>query len=89
VEWQTLVTTFHLGYDEADIGPLPGVELPPLQIGQHVLGGGGEFYRVIDVWLSFDRHGLFDTGQHVFLERAELPRAQFTDRGREYFSDAE
>jgi hypothetical protein len=28
-------------------------------------------YRVVDTWLSFDKHGRFDVGLHVFLEPIE------------------
>lgn len=83
-----LPTYFHLGYDEAEWWVEEQGYLP-IQIGQHILSGNGELYKVIDVWLSLDHHGVFNDGQHVFMERAELPREQFTPRLLEYFSDAD
>lgn len=45
--------------------------LLPLVKGQGVLWGDGTRYRVVDSWLSFDHHGHFGLGMHVFLERVE------------------
>lgn len=42
-----------------------------LSKGDGVLWGDGTRYRVADTWLSFDKHGRFDTGLHVFLDRIE------------------
>lgn len=42
-----------------------------LSKGEGVLWADGTRYRVGDVWLSFDKHGRFDVGFHVFLERVE------------------
>lgn len=63
----TFPTTFYEWPNE--IHQEPG--LLPLVRGQGVLWGDGKRYRVADSWLSFDRHGQFDIGMHVFLERVE------------------
>lgn len=79
-------TFFHVGYSEDDWF-IEEQGYLPIQVGQHILGPRGDFYKVVDVWFSFDHHGLFGDGQHVFMEPAELPRDQMTVRGRDYFSD--
>ncbi|MFG2677014.1 hypothetical protein [Streptomyces sp. NPDC048445] len=38
-----------------------------LPIGAGVLLGNGDRYRVVDTWFSYDKHGIFDLGLHVFL----------------------
>lgn len=40
-------------------------------IGDGLLAPGGTRYRVVDRWLSFDHHGRFNDGWHVFLGEAE------------------
>lgn len=45
-------------------------ETLPLVKGDGVVTRDGRF-RVVDVWFSFDQHGHFDVGLHVFLERSE------------------
>ena len=42
-----------------------------LSRGDGFVWGDGTRYRVADTWLSFDKHGRFDVGLHVFLERVE------------------
>lgn len=39
-----------------------------LHRGQGVIWADGRRLRVVDSWFSFDHHGRFDTGLHVFLE---------------------
>jgi hypothetical protein len=42
---------------------------PPLSIGSGVIWHSGEKrFRVVDLWVSYDHHGHFDIGTHVFLE---------------------
>jgi hypothetical protein len=79
-------TYFHIGFSHEDWF-VEEQGYMPIQIGQHILGGAGEFYEVVDVWFSFDHHGLFGDGQHVFMEPAELPRDKMSSRGQQYFSD--
>jgi hypothetical protein len=44
----------------------------PLRKGDGVyLGGTHPRCRVVDVWLSYDHHGRFGEGLHVFLEPVE------------------
>jgi hypothetical protein len=56
-----------------------------LPIGSGVLGPRGDFYRVRDVWFSFDHHGYFGEGYHVFLEQVELDRDKLSPDARRYF----
>ena len=63
-----LPTTFYVG----------GKELPhqeetflPVSIGDGILDSDGTRYRVTDKWISYDHHGHFGEGLHVFLERVE------------------
>lgn len=66
---------------------------PPLAIGDGLIMGTPEFpgaprWRVVDVWASYDHHGHFDAGIHVFLRPVkdtteDLPKQLAPD----YFSD--
>ena len=56
--------------------------IPPPPIGSGVIWDAAH-YRVVDLWLSYDKHGQLDIGWHVFLEPAEeeddLPTRLFPD----------
>lgn len=39
--------------------------------GDGLLGSDGTRYRVADRWVSYDHHGRFGEGLHIFLERVE------------------
>jgi hypothetical protein len=41
---------------------------PPLAVGDGLIWADGRRYRVIDKWVSYDHHGHFDDGVHIFLE---------------------
>ncbi|MEU8740641.1 hypothetical protein [Streptomyces halstedii] len=47
-----------------------------LPVGAGVLLGNGNRYRVVDSWFSYDKHGIFDLGLHVFV----VPAAGGDDR---------
>jgi len=53
-------------------------ELPVLRRGDGIVMPGGRRFRVVDAWLSFDAHGRFHTGWHVFL----APVVDYDDRLR-------
>lgn len=40
---------------------------PPLRRGDGVIINEGRRYRVTDLWFSYDHHGHFNDGTHVFL----------------------
>jgi hypothetical protein len=63
----TFPTTYHVGTREL----FQEEGLLTLSKGDGVLWGDGTRYRVVDTWLSFDKHGRFDVGMHVFLEPVE------------------
>jgi hypothetical protein len=42
-----------------------------ISIGDGLLNNDGTRYRVKDKWISYDHHGRFPEGLHVFLERVE------------------
>jgi len=46
-------------------------EPPPLAIGTGVLWEDGSRYRVVDVWVSYEKRGELGRGTHVFLEPAQ------------------
>jgi hypothetical protein len=50
---------------ELEVGPVH------LHIGDGFIDGRGSRYRVVDRWLSIDRHGAMDTAWHVFVEPVE------------------
>jgi hypothetical protein len=43
----------------------------PLSKGDGLLWSDGTRYRVADKWVSYDHHGHFGEGLHIFLERVE------------------
>lgn len=57
----------------------------PLQIGAGVLSNDGRFFRVKDVWFSFDHHGRHPEGLHVFMEDAKIDPSLIQDRDRDYY----
>ena len=63
----------------------PGVV--SLAIGAGVVLNDGRRFRVADVWMSFDHHGRFSEGAHIFLEPAEEPNT-ITRLAPDYFTDA-
>lgn len=50
----------------------------PLPVGTGIITADGERFRVVDSWLSLDKHGRLDLGLHIFLRQVEeaddLPR---------------
>jgi hypothetical protein len=56
-----------------------------LPIGAGVLGNNGDFYRVRDIWMSFDHHGHYPEGMHIFMESAEIDGALLSPTARQYF----
>lgn len=52
---------------------LPHVEesMLPLVKGDGFIWGDGKRYRVVDRWMSYDHHGHFNDGLHIFLEPVE------------------
>lgn len=61
-------TYFHKA-DSADVLYQQEEGLLNLPVGSGVLVLG-DCYRVVDSWFSYDHHGVFALGQHVFLEEA-------------------
>lgn len=55
--------------DDKEINRETGVFF--LSKGDGVVLENGPRYRVRDSWLSFDKHGRWDIGMHVFLESVE------------------
>jgi hypothetical protein len=52
-----------------------------------VFEDGGRF-RVVDTWLSLDRHGPFDVGYYVFLKRVDnTPEDRLAQLAPDYFRD--
>lgn len=45
----------------------------------------GECYRVVDSWMSFDHHGRFDDGMHIFLEVAKDKDNRVKQLAPDYF----
>lgn len=48
---------------------------------------GGDRYRIVDSWMSFDHHGVFDDGLHVFVEPVEPEDDRLKKLEPEYFRD--
>ena len=69
-------TYFHKANDPAVLS-MQEHGLLNLPVGTGVLLRGGR-YRVVDSWFSYDHHGVFDDGLHIFLE----PVAEEDDRLR-------
>jgi hypothetical protein len=63
----TFPTTFYEVGSDKELHHENGLLL--MSKGHGLLWGDGTRYRVADTWLSFDKHGRFDVGMHVFLER--------------------
>jgi hypothetical protein len=72
---EALPTTF---YADGEMHPYQEDTVLPLRKGDGVLLGDGPRYRVADVWLSYDHHGHFSEGLHVFLEEVEPSSADDT-----------
>ncbi|MYU23724.1 hypothetical protein [Streptomyces sp. SID8352] len=77
-------TYFHEANDSAVLSQQQG--LLSLPVGTGVLLRGDR-YRVVDSWFSYDHHGVFNDGLHIFLE----PVAEEDDRlqhlAPDYFRD--
>ncbi|MFB7482950.1 hypothetical protein ACFUEM_32930 [Streptomyces anulatus] len=58
-----------------------------LPVGAGVLLGGGERFRVVDTWFSFDDNGVFNIGLHVFLEPATEEDDRLKQIDPAYFRD--
>jgi hypothetical protein len=65
---EALPTTFHVGSKTLDYQE---ETMLPLHKGDGVMFGEGPRYRVVDTWVSYDHHGHFGEGLHVFLEPVE------------------
>lgn len=63
-----------------------GAGAPPA-IGSGVLLPDGERWRVVDVWVSYDKHGHFDRGVHVFIKLAEPDEDRLKLLAPHYFRD--
>jgi hypothetical protein len=63
-----LPTTFYVDGKER---PYQEETFIPLNRGDGLLDNDGTRYRVADRWMSYDHHGRFAEGLHVFLERVE------------------
>lgn len=67
----------------------------PLTIGAGVILGtpnypGASRWRVVDIWLSYDRRGHFDAGRHVFLDLVSNTEDDYPKRlAPGYFVDDE
>ena len=80
-------TTFHILGEEEQHQPLEEGMLN-LRQGQGVLWHDGRRFRVKDSWFSFDKHGRFGMGLHVFLERiTALEDDLLLQLAPDYFSD--
>lgn len=64
---KSLPTYFHVGGDQVTV---EGHQISLVK-GQGVLVSDDIRYRVVDVWFSFDGHGRFNEGLHVFLKRTD------------------
>lgn len=81
--------TFYL--NDAPVWDLEDLRAPEFSVGDGLILPIDEAYprvRVVDVWHSWDRHGRFDTGTHVFCENVtntpdDRPKALAPD----YFRD--
>lgn len=60
----------------------------PLALGTGVIWSDGERYRVVDIWVSYDHHGHFNDGVHVFLEPVEPDDDRPKRLAPHYFRDA-
>jgi hypothetical protein len=58
---------------------------PPAK-GTGVLLDKGTRWRVVDVWLSYDKHGRFDIGWHAFVEPVEASDDRLKHLAPGYFS---
>lgn len=63
-----LPTTFHVEGEELSYQE---DSMLPLHIGDGLLWGDGRRFRVKDRWISYDHHGHFPEGLHIFLEPVE------------------
>jgi hypothetical protein len=76
-----LPTTFHIGSEEwfqAD-------GILHLPTGTGILGNHGDMYRVVDSWLSFDHHGRYGEGMHIFMEPDEDEHNTLRQVAPDYF----
>lgn len=79
-EIERLPTSFHVGAKEW----FQAEGILHLPNGTGVLGNNGDMYRVVDSWLSFDHHGRYGEGMHIFIEPAEEPNT-LLDLAPDYF----
>jgi len=73
LEQRDLPVYYHLADAEAEffVDDRQRVSLPEIGDGVLAPADGTPRCRVVDRWLSFDHHGRFNDGWHVFLERIE------------------
>jgi hypothetical protein len=80
-------TYFHEA-NSSDVLYMQEEGLLDLPVGAGVLLGSGGRYRVVDTWFSYDNHGIFNVGLHIFL----APATEEDDRLKQiepaYFRDA-
>ena len=63
----------------------------PVQIGEGLLISalGRRRFRVIDIWYSDDKHGVFDIGRHIFLrEVTDTSDDVLRNAAPDYFSSS-
>ena len=63
-----LPTTF---YVDGEMVPYQEDTMLPLNRGDGIVWSDGTRYRVTDRWLSYDHHGHFNEGLHIFLRRVD------------------
>jgi hypothetical protein len=63
-----LPTWFHINGEESSYQEETMI---PLSKGDGLLWSDGKRYRVTDKWISYDHHGRFAEGLHIFLELVE------------------
>jgi hypothetical protein len=83
---QKIPTTFY----DVDRGEIHRYEVGPalLPNGAGVVFEDRAQFRVVDTWLSLDRHGRFDVGYYVFLKRVDnTPEDRLGHLAPDYFSD--
>lgn len=80
-----LPTTFHVNGEELSYQE---DSMLPLFIGDGLLWSEGKRYRVVDRWISYDHHGRFGEGLHIFLEPVEEfgPNDRLGSLAPDYFS---
>jgi hypothetical protein len=58
----------------------------PPAVGAGILLSDGTRWRVVDVWLSYDKRGWYDIGWHAFVEPVEADDDRLHQLAPGYFS---